>query len=130
MSEPDRFTSQCPRILQSHGLDAPAAVRACADLYEQHQRTRLGGQHSRFLASEAEAAGDFASFDNETDWINSGLTLLCVCCAALAAGLTMGLVSLEAFDLRIKERSGSEQEKRLAKKLLPLVTNTPHHQVQ
>ena len=54
---------------------------------------------------------------------------MCVCCAALAAGLTMGLVSLEAFDLRIKERSGTDQEKRLAKKLLPLVTNTPHHQL-
>ena len=41
----------------------------------------------------------------------------------------MGLVSLEPFDLRIKERSGSQEERRLAKRLLPLVTNTPHHQM-
>jgi hypothetical protein len=29
------------------------------------------------------------------------MTLLCVLCAALAAGLTMGLVSLEPFDMQI-----------------------------
>jgi hypothetical protein len=36
--------------------------------------------------------------------VNLGLSLLCMLMAALAAGLTMGVVSLDELDLRIKQR--------------------------
>ena len=50
-------------------------------------------------------------------------------CAALAAGLTMGVVSLEEVDLRVKLRCGSPEEQRCAGILLPLITHRPSHQL-
>ena len=50
-------------------------------------------------------------------------------CAALAAGLTMGVTSLESSELRVIKRTGSPAEKRQASSLLPLVERHPHHQV-
>jgi len=58
---------------------------------------------------------------------NSGLAFLCVTVAALAAGLTMGLVSQDVLDLRIKEIAGDADEKRYAKSLLPLMAD--HHRL-
>ncbi|KAJ1457732.1 hypothetical protein M885DRAFT_481126 [Pelagophyceae sp. CCMP2097] len=57
------------------------------------------------------------------------LTCGCVLGASLAAGLTLGIVSLDALDLRVKLRTGTPAEKRCAAKLLPFVERTPHHQV-
>ena len=46
---------------------------------------------------------------------NGCMAFACVCVAALAAGLTMGLVSQEILDLKIKEvASNSEEERRHA----------------
>ncbi|CAM9889794.1 unnamed protein product, partial [Phaeothamnion confervicola] len=59
------------------------------------------------------------------EWLNAVLAAVCVGCAALAAGLTMGLLSLEPLEMAIKLRSGSEIEQRQAAKLLPLITR--HH---
>ena len=53
----------------------------------------------------------------------------CTMLAACAAGLTMGVVSLDEVDLRVKARCGSEAEQRYAKKLLPLVEHNPRHQL-
>lgn len=39
-------------------------------------------------------------------WVNIVLTAVCVVCAGLAAGLTMGLVSIEPLEMAIKQRSG------------------------
>jgi len=70
-------------------------------------------------------------------WIAMGLTVFCVCCAALAAGLTMGLVSLDPMQLHIvletkksdchtvEEQEALKQEKAYARKVLPLIEN--HH---
>ena len=71
----------------------------------------------------------FAKFDDVDDWMNFAGTLICICLAALAAGLTMGIVSLESLDLRVKMRTGTPKEKRWAGRLLPLVELVPHHQV-
>ena len=71
----------------------------------------------------------FASCDNPDDRFNLGITILCVCTAAMAAGLTMGTVSLDAVDLRVKLRAGTEAERGYATRLLPLIENVPHHQL-
>jgi len=58
------------------------------------------------------------------DWISIIMTLVCVCCAALAAGLTLGLISLEPLDLMIKVNNETNKtEQRQAKAILPLLKN-------
>ena len=59
--------------------------------------------------------------------INCIMALFCVLVAALAAGLTMGLVSQELLDLRIKEVAGSQEEKDQARSLIPLLQD--HHRL-
>jgi metal transporter CNNM len=49
----------------------------------------------------------------------------CVCCAAMAAGMTIGLLSLDSLKLRIKQSVGSPEEKRAANIILPILEN--HH---
>ena len=46
----------------------------------------------------------------------------------MAAGLTMGVVSLEEVDLRVKLRCGSPEEQRCARRL-PLITHRRSHQL-
>ena len=53
----------------------------------------------------------------------------CGLLAACAAGLTMGVVSLDEVDLRVKARCGSDDEKAYATRLLPLIEHQPHHQL-
>jgi hypothetical protein len=59
-------------------------------------------------------------------YVNIICAFVCVCMAALAAGLTMGLLSLDEMMLLIKERAGStERERKAAASLLPIVRQ--HH---
>ncbi|KAL3785257.1 hypothetical protein HJC23_002712 [Cyclotella cryptica] len=54
--------------------------------------------------------------------VNAVLSLLCVVTAALAAGLTMGLLSLDPLTLEIKRRaSPSQEERKWSEDLLPLL---------
>eukprot|EP00612_Vaucheria_litorea_P000638 CAMPEP_0171451604 /NCGR_PEP_ID=MMETSP0945-20130129/45_1 /TAXON_ID=109269 /ORGANISM="Vaucheria litorea, Strain CCMP2940" /LENGTH=449 /DNA_ID=CAMNT_0011976103 /DNA_START=433 /DNA_END=1782 /DNA_ORIENTATION=- len=53
------------------------------------------------------------------------MSLFLTLCAALAAGLTMGLVSIEPLEMMIKLRSGTAKEIKQAKRILPLVSK--HH---
>ena len=56
------------------------------------------------------------------------LAFICVTIAALAAGLTMGLLSLELLDLRIKEiASSNTKEREQARSLVPLIKD--HHRL-
>ena len=57
------------------------------------------------------------------DFFNLGLSLLCVLCAAMASGLTIGLLSLDTLDLEIKQRVGTAEEKQHATALLPLLAH-------
>lgn len=50
---------------------------------------------------------------------------ICICTAALAAGLTLGMMSIDPLFLAIKFRSGTEDEKKQASQILPLVKQ--HH---
>lgn len=78
----------------------------------------------RFL-SDAELTSSLS--DEEWFYLQNGiLAVLCVCVAALAAGLTMGLLSLDPLLLLIKIRAGAtEKEKNQAASLLPIVKQ--HH---
>lgn len=49
--------------------------------------------------------------------------------AAMAAGLTMGVVSLDELELRIKQRGEVLSEVLHANRLLPLIRIKPHHQL-
>ena len=61
----------------------------------------------------------------ECDTLYGLAVLFCVCCAALAAGMTMGLLSLDQLKLKIKIAVGTIQEKQAASKILPIISN--HH---
>ena len=88
-----------------------------------------GGMYRR----EVSLAGD-NSFG-----VNVFFSVLCVIAAALASGLTMGLVSIEPFDMQIilqasesdcatdSEREELRREKSLARKIYPVITR--HHQL-
>jgi len=67
-----------------------------------------------------------ARASREAFCINLLCAIACVCTAALAAGLTMGLLSLDPLQLLIKERAASaEEERKAARALLPIVRQ--HH---
>ncbi|KAL7532843.1 hypothetical protein ACHAXR_004890 [Thalassiosira sp. AJA248-18] len=85
--------------------------------------------------------GDYYNDDGDVDVVYSdpprnkwcyvfkgSMALLCVICGALAAGLTVGLLSIDPLLLVIKMRAGeTEEEKRQAEQLLPLVKQ--HHRL-
>jgi len=74
-----------------------------------------------------EAEG-WATFDNAADWTSAGAALACTCCAALAAGLTMGLASIDPLQLEIAKRTAmSASRRRAAEKLHRLVSQ--HHRL-
>ena len=70
-------------------------------------------------------------------WVSAGCAFGCVCVAALAAGLTVGLVSIDPFDLQVileteeadmetdEEKAQLGRDKHSAAKLLPIVRR--HH---
>jgi len=53
------------------------------------------------------------------------MALICVICAGLAAGLTMGLLSLDITKLEIKAMTGSTAEKNAAISIIPIIKK--HH---
>lgn len=90
---------------------------------------KLCGELVRVANLQEEEESEFAQFTDSADWVNAGVSLLCMVTAALAAGLTMGIVSLDYLDLRVKERGESAEERGYAKTLLPLIKWTPRHQL-
>jgi metal transporter CNNM len=77
------------------------------------------------LKSFVITSGDFADYQDVDDVFNAFMAFVCVLCAGLAAGLTMGLLSLDATKLEIKVRVGNPQEKLDAEAVLPIVRQ--HH---
>jgi metal transporter CNNM len=73
--------------------------------------------------NDHEEHGDWTGF-----FINALCSLICVCVAALAAGLTLGMLALDPLMLLIKERAAiSIDERMAAKRLLPIVQQ--HHRL-
>jgi hypothetical protein len=69
--------------------------------------------------------GGLANFSTTEHWIDLGMVCLCILCAGLAAGLTIGLVSIDRNELRLMSINGSEEQKKQAAKILPLIKD--HH---
>ena len=61
------------------------------------------------------------------DWLYLSLAILCIVSAALASGLTLGLLSLDRLKLKSKLQSGSKNEKNYAASVLPIVDPSNHH---
>ena len=68
-------------------------------------------------------AHGFASFKRQcaSNWIDLAMAILCVLGAALASGLTVGLISTDRLELEIKQRVGTPAEQWQAKRLLPIL---------
>lgn len=69
--------------------------------------------------------GEFASYREIEDIYNSIMSLLCVICAGIAAGLTMGLLSLDITKMELKSMTGKDWEKEAAQSILPIIKQ--HH---
>lgn len=93
------------------GLISDLQTHLIADGYSIREPTRILNQYS---------PPGSTTFD-----IDVILALLLLVCSALAAGLTQGMVSIEPLEMAIKLRSGTEEEKRYAQNVLPLISK--HH---
>jgi hypothetical protein len=69
--------------------------------------------------------GNWADFSDLEDVYNGIMVVICVTCAGLAAGLTVGLLSLDLTKLEIKLMIGTDEEKSAANQVLPIVKQ--HH---
>ena len=67
--------------------------------------------------------------EGEGNYIQNGIAAcICITLGALAAGLTMGLLSQDLLDLKIKEMAScNPQERKQAKALIPLISD--HHRL-
>lgn len=101
-----------------------SAVQRCAVVMADAARTAAATAVARRLDED-----ELEDPTSGQGLLDLALTATCIICAALAAGLTMGVVSLDPLDLRVKMRTGSPREKKWAARLLPLVDREPHHQV-
>lgn len=60
-------------------------------------------------------------------WIYFFLAVLCVCTAGLMSGLTVGLLSIDDLQLELKMKTGTEEEKRNAMIIQPIIAQ--HHKL-
>lgn len=114
-----------------------SVLRAIPNVFQSAMRDYIGASLVRYQckANETEAGGGgrsrrleekFEEAHGGAFYFNAVGALFCVCGAALAAGLTMGLLSLDELMLLIKQRAGAtEQERKAAASLLPIVRQ--HH---
>jgi metal transporter CNNM len=87
---------------------------------EHHRRRHLEEQNEEQSKSEETTKNRRDEIGNIV--FNSCMALLCVSLAALAAGLTLGLLSINSMDLLVKMRIGTTETERLqASSLLPIV---------
>lgn len=68
----------------------------------------FAGRRRRTEECDPPLGGEEDFLEIDSVWMNVSLTFVCVVCAGLAAGLTMGLVSIEPLEMAIKQRSGEE----------------------
>ena len=69
--------------------------------------------------------GDFSDLQEDEDIYNSFMVLTCTVCAALASGLTIGLMAFDTTKLEIKAMIGDANEISAAHSILPLIKK--HH---
>ena len=83
----------------------------------------------RMLEESATADDDDDEEGGNFSWVwNVVAAIICVCIAALAAGLTLGMLGLDPLMLLIKERAAeSPVEREQAQKLIPIINQ--HHRL-
>ena len=116
-------------------------VKACGEIIEAEYNSELDSitYHGSVYVKSSDplVASGSGHHENEAYAFHVFCTIGCILFAALAAGLTMGLVSLEPFDMKILmeaneadcltevEREELRREKGCAEKLYPLISR--HH---
>ena len=95
------FLSGCLDTLHEGGVGLDSASALCS---------KLAALEASPLESLEEEPSHFASFDKPEDWMNLSVALCCMLMAATASGLTMGVVSLDELELRVKERNVNESK--------------------
>ncbi len=75
--------------------------------------------------SDTGTDGSFSDFSTTAHWVDLGMTMVCILCAGLAAGLTIGLVSMDRNELRLMLINGTSEQKQQAKRILPIIKD--HH---
>ena len=65
------------------------------------------------------------SYGTKGFYVCVGLALMCTCIAGIMSGLTVGLLSIDTLELEMKLLHGTDEQKRLASKVLPLLRK--HH---
>lgn len=96
------------------GVTRMQDIVICHDNGEE-RRFELPAEVLRERATEAE---DLPMFSEEW-WIHVACAVVCVCSAAMAAGLTMGLMSLDEFDMELLlETKAEETEDKIVRKEL------------
>jgi metal transporter CNNM len=101
-------------------------IRDTLNNFQSRFHCPVNGSVSRNLESRNLEKEEFERVEGEALYVNVICSIVCVFIAALAAGLTMGLLSLDEMLLLIKERAGAtERERKAAASLLPIVRQ--HH---
>lgn len=85
----------------------------------------LGVGHSLRMAAGGGGGGGGtqlrAEYGSAEWWIAAAISVVLVLFAGIMSGLTLGLMSLGLVDLEVLQQSGSEEEKKQATKILPVV---------
>ena len=123
-------------FLRKASTTAAQRRRSLEDVQQQKQQqdeesNNNNGNSNRNRNSNSNRKNEHEEFnptDTKSMIQNAIMAFICVSVAALAAGLTMGLLGLDVLDLRIKEMASSNlQERKYATTLLPLVKD--HHRL-
>jgi len=80
---------------------------------------------SSSLSSSSRLLEEEPASDPKAFYTNLGGAIGCLCTAFMAAGLTMGLLSIDPLEMAIKIKSGSARESLQAKAIMPLLSQ--HH---
>ena len=114
-----------------------SAILSTQSAVEQQNDDKSGKKAAKASEKSDKKEGDLVPMFSTEWWVSAGCAFACVCIAALAAGLTVGLVSIDPFDLQVileteeadmetdEEREKLKREKHSAAKLLPIVRR--HH---
>ena len=104
---------------------------------EQFDDDKAAKKEAKAAEKQQKKSPDLAPLYSGEWWVSAGCAFACVCIAALAAGLTVGLVSIDPFDLQViletdeddmetsEEKEQLARDKKSAAKLLPIVRR--HH---
>ncbi|EWM20735.1 protein of unknown function DUF21 [Nannochloropsis gaditana] len=111
-------------------LALPTGRNNEAKVDEKEEEKPLPGRRSLRVKHSSSMGGPldtdsrgFSEFKEVKDFVNLGLALICVLFAALASGLTIGLLSIDTLDLEIKQRAGTPTDKHHAAAILPLLAH-------